>query len=99
MRCRYCRCTEDNACVLEDGDTCILNEATMVCNRPACVIAQDNARKAYEWQQKQANRKRTPAEVQAVIAAEKKQSRKASNAKYRAKLKRQGAQGKSGRVA
>lgn len=36
--CRYCRCTEDNACRLPDGEPCSWLVATQdVCNSPSCI--------------------------------------------------------------
>jgi hypothetical protein len=36
--CRYCGCTQDNACTIPGGDTCswYSNERT-VCTNPACI--------------------------------------------------------------
>lgn len=39
--CRHCRCTEDRACRLSDGDTCSWTDRTrLVCTNPLCVKAE-----------------------------------------------------------
>jgi len=40
--CRHCRCTEANACLLRDGDTCCwINRERNVCSSPACILAEE----------------------------------------------------------
>jgi hypothetical protein len=40
--CRHCKCTEDNACRLSEGDNCCwINRDRNVCSRPACIKAEE----------------------------------------------------------
>jgi hypothetical protein len=62
--CRYCGCTDPNACRLAGGEPCGWIDSTRtVCSSPPCVLAyqaaQARAREAF----RQATRKLTPAEV------------------------------------
>jgi hypothetical protein len=63
-KCRYCGCTESNACVLQDGDTCSWHDNTRtVCTAPGCVrqfIADSRRRRPVR-------RKKSTAEVHAEI--------------------------------
>ncbi len=63
-KCRYCGCTESNACVLQDGDTCSWHDNTRtVCTAPGCVrqfIADSRRRRPMR-------RKKSTAEVHAEI--------------------------------
>jgi hypothetical protein len=36
LHCRYCRCSEDDPCKLEDGDPCIINARNQVCSSSRC---------------------------------------------------------------
>jgi hypothetical protein len=39
--CRHCRCTEDNACRLAEGETCSWMDRTRtVCSSPSCIKAE-----------------------------------------------------------
>jgi hypothetical protein len=45
--CRHCGCTEDNACVLVNGDGCCWTDRErMVCSNPSCIAA-ESARLAW----------------------------------------------------
>ena len=45
--CRYCSCTEENACMLAHGEPCgWIDKSRTVCNSPRCIIAEENRRKA-----------------------------------------------------
>jgi len=66
--CRFCHCTESNACTLPNGDPCSwfdLNRT--VCNSPACITAYHALIARQKFAQKQATRKRTPAEIHELI--------------------------------
>lgn len=49
-KCRFCRCTERDACRLAEGDRCCwLTQARNCCNNPVCVKA-----RAAEWRARKA---------------------------------------------
>ena len=47
--CRFCGCTEQNACRLEDGEACAWADMSRtVCSAPACLVAWFRVRAAAE---------------------------------------------------
>jgi hypothetical protein len=36
--CRYCNCSDENPCRLENGEDCTVNEEDGVCNGRACLV-------------------------------------------------------------
>jgi hypothetical protein len=54
-RCRHCGCTEDQACVLGNGDACAwVDGSRTVCSNPSCIRAEKRRTKGEE---RAANRK------------------------------------------
>lgn len=76
--CRYCKCTERGRCRLPDGDPCgWFDPARTVCSAPACLTAHFAARdKAGLDAYRARPKKRTPAEIHALMQAEKKARRR-----------------------
>lgn len=68
--CRYCNCTESNACKLEDGEPCCWVDRTRtVCSNPACVKAEgDRIRKVNaDCEAQKRARRLTSADVHRLI--------------------------------
>lgn len=87
--CHYCRCTEDNACKLPNGDPCGWFVAGRnVCNAPACIRAFQGEVERMLAEMARRPRKRTPGEVHEQILEEARQKRR----QYReaAKARRKG---------
>jgi hypothetical protein len=80
--CRFCRCTEDDPCRIPGGDSCSWYVATRdVCTAPGCITAYHA-----ELRRKMSrNKRRTPAEIHALMKEEKNAKQRA----YRAKRKQQ----------
>jgi hypothetical protein len=39
--CRHCKCTEENACILQTGEPCCwMDRERLVCSNPACIKAE-----------------------------------------------------------
>ncbi len=83
-RCRFCKCTESNACTLPDGDPCSWFAADRtVCTAPACIAAFFiEQRRAMAMADKRA-KKRTPGQIHALMQEEKRARRRAQRAKKR----------------
>jgi hypothetical protein len=86
--CRYCRCTETNACRLPNGDTCVwLTADRDVCSAPACIrqyrVDMDRAGEAA----RRAQRRPTPADIHARMQEERRarvrRARQAARARRR----------------
>lgn len=46
-QCRFCKCTEGDACRLESGETCWwMTKDKNLCSNPKCILAADVERKA-----------------------------------------------------
>lgn len=77
-KCKYCGCTEDNACRLPEGGTCWwLVKARDVCTGPRCQTAYFAAqRKASLDAYLNRPKKRTPAEIHALKMQERRARRK-----------------------
>lgn len=89
--CRYCRCTEANACRLPEGDTCWwINAGRDVCSNPACIrrLYADKAIRDAELRRR--TRKRTPAEIHALKLEEARQKRAQYREAAKARRKQRG---------
>ena len=64
LRCRFCKCTEESPRTKPDGDDCVVNYSTGVCDMPDCQrsLAAENTRALYE-RKKRRPRRLTSAEV------------------------------------
>jgi len=66
--CRFCHCTERNACTLANGDPCSwIDRGRTVCNSPACITAYRALLSRASFEREKATRKRTPAEIHDLI--------------------------------
>lgn len=85
-QCRFCRCTESNACKLPDGDPCSwFTTDRTVCTAPACLNAHFAEQRRLMAEGSRATRKRTPGQIHAL----KKEERNAKQRAARAKRKQQ----------
>jgi hypothetical protein len=84
--CRYCNCTEENACRLPDGEACAwLNTDRDVCSAPACLAAHSRALKRDERRRYQRPRRRTPADILELRKQEQSDRRKRARLLKRAR--------------
>lgn len=79
--CRICGCgaseDETRACVTPTGDRCHwFDFERTVCSNTPCVRKWEMERKKFKDERAKANRKRTPAEICAIICEERKARRK-----------------------
>jgi hypothetical protein len=84
--CRFCHCTEDNACKLPTGDPCGWWDSTRtVCTAPGCIIAYfaQERRKSSDAAAK--FRKRTPGQIHELMRQEKNAKQRAARAKRKQK--------------
>ena len=89
--CRYCRCTEANACHLPDGEVCNwFDQSRTVCSAPACLAAHFRELER-ERRRREAPmpRRRSPAEIFALQKQEQRERRRRAYA-ARQVLKKQG---------
>lgn len=79
--CRFCGCgaaeDESKACTTPTGDPCHWHDyQRTTCSNPPCVRAWETWYKNFKDERKEKNRKRTPAEIHALILQERKDRRK-----------------------
>lgn len=67
--CRYCGCTEDDACRLSTGEECSwLDRNRSACNAPECFARYETERKERKRAAKASRKpKRTPADIHQLI--------------------------------
>lgn len=67
--CRFCSCTESTPCSTPPcGEPCAwTNRARTVCSAPKCQAALADEKRKAEYEARQRNRKRTPAEIHDLI--------------------------------
>ena len=81
-QCRFCHCTESNACKLPTGDPCGWMDGTRtVCTAPGCQIAYFAEQRRLMAMSSRATRKRTPGQIHALMQEEKNAKRRAARAK------------------
>jgi hypothetical protein len=82
--CRFCRCTEANACRLPDGEACAWFDATRtLCSAPACLAAHFRELERARRRANERPRRRSPAEIIEIRKQEQRERRR------RARLARQ----------
>jgi len=75
--CRFCHCTESNACTLPTGDPCSWFDCERtVCSNPACITAFQALQARQQFLHRQATRKKTPAEIHELIRRRGRKARK-----------------------
>jgi hypothetical protein len=80
--CRYCHCTEDNACRIPGGDACSWFVADRtVCNKPSCITAWFAYQRRAAAQADQRPKKRTPGQIHALMQEERRARRRAQRAR------------------
>lgn len=80
--CRFCHCTESNACKLPAGDPCSWFDATRtVCTAPGCMNAWFALQRRLMAEGSRATRKRTPGQIHALKKAERNAKQRAARAK------------------
>lgn len=80
--CRFCHCTESNACKLPDGDPCSWFTADRtVCTSPACLNAYFAEQRRLMAEGSRATRKRTPGQIHELMKEERNAKRRAARAK------------------
>jgi hypothetical protein len=92
--CRYCGCTQDTPCKVYSGgenNTCGWLHGTnhTCCNAPVCESRFYADKRRAESEAKARNRKRTPAEIEELIQEERRQSRRESRLRCKARKMRQ----------
>lgn len=82
--CRFCRCTEEKPCSWhrKDGPTWVTTRRNC-CAAPSCINARSREMNARVQMEKEWKRKKTPAEITALIKEEKRQKQR----DYRARVK------------
>jgi len=89
--CRFCRCSEEDPCSFHRSEGPVwIAKARNCCNAPACIRARNEEHAARMRMESEWKRKRTPAEIGALIAEEQREKRR----QYRLKAK-----SRKGRVA
>ena len=87
-QCRFCHCTEADPCRIPGGDTCAWYIASRdVCTAPGCITAY-HAQQNRLAAQTSRTRKRTPAQIHALIMEEKRTKQRAYRARKRDESKR-----------
>jgi len=79
--CRFCKCSasedESRACTTPTGDPCHwFDFERTTCSSPACVRAWENERAKFKAERAEESRKKTPAEIHALIREERKARRR-----------------------
>lgn len=76
-QCRFCHCTESNACSTPPcGEPCAwVDRNRTVCSNPSCLRAWGELKRRLEYEARKRNRKKTPAEIHALIVGKQKRGR------------------------
>ena len=88
--CRYCGCTEAKSCHIYSGgeyDDCgwLYGTKQTVCSNPHCISNYARDQRAHQAYVKELNRKRAPWEIEELIQKERKERRRASRLRFKAR--------------